>query len=566
MDEFTGFFGDSWDDPKSKAIMALAGGLMGGDWRKGLLDYSSTMSASKEADFKKKMQQAQLDKYAADIDIDKQKLSLDQGKAKRTASMDDMMMGLLRGGGATASPNMPVTGLLESNPAAAATSGDPFAGVNKQALLLDYMQNQGKNMGGWVNDATKPKWENINGNLVNTNAQGFSGGFQAGMKASDNGQVSMWQPDGQGGITVGAPRGALDTFTAYKSAEEAVKNRNATTDYTPPGGNPVRMTREQELRLINGGQPQSNQLSELARIGRESGIKPAQAAPMGQQGYASEGQMKNTVAGNMGADPQALAREIKATAIALQTVPDQKSKQELYGYLQDLQKQAVNLQRQPSLAPTQAPQPSFGLPLQSLSEKERMSAENDAYKTKLVEQAKADVVPTQAKQSNIAAAEGALSLIDKALTHKGLSTSVGVSGKIDPRNYIPGTDAKDFSVLADQLKGTAFLTAFERLKGGGAISEREGEKAQSAIARINTAQSEKEFRAALKDYGDVIKVGVSRIKGEDPKQEPKSLQDYGYKSNDDVLRDARNTLMRNPQARGEVEKRLKAMGLSLGGQ
>jgi hypothetical protein len=50
------------------------------------------------------------------------------------------------------------------------------------------------------------------------------------------------------------------------------------------------------------------------------------------------------------------------------------------------------------------------------------------------------------------------------------------------------------------------------------------------------------------------------------KPKPKALEDYGYKSNDDVLRDAKNTIMRNPQSKAEVERRLQSMGLSLGGR
>lgn len=48
-----------------------------------------------------------------------------------------------------------------------------------------------------------------------------------------------------------------------------------------------------------------------------------------------------------------------------------------------------------------------------------------------------------------------------------------------------------------------------------------------------------------------------------PEQTPKSIKDYGYNSNAEVIRDAQNTIMRNPKAKGEVLKRLNAMGLNL---
>lgn len=260
MAGLTDFFGDSWEDPKSQAIMALAGGLMGGDWKKGLLDYGSTMSASKEAEFKKKIQQAQLDKYVADIDMDKQKILLEQGKAKRSGDKDAFMQNWLSGaGGEVATPNMPVTGTPESGASPTGVRGraDPFAGVDKRALMLDYMQNDGKKMGDWVNDRTAPKWVNIDGNLVNTNAQGFQGGFQAGFKVNENGQGVAWQPNGSGGLTFGAPEGAMDTFRAYKNIEQGVKDNNTlATPITLTNGKTILATNKQLLDEARGQAPQ----------------------------------------------------------------------------------------------------------------------------------------------------------------------------------------------------------------------------------------------------------------------------------------------------------------------
>ena len=107
-------------------------------------------------------------------------------------------------------------------------------------------------------------------------------------------------------------------------------------------------------------------------------------------------------------------------------------------------------------------------------------------------------------------ADDALEVVSKALKHPGLSESTGLSGFVDPRNYIPGTDAWNFDVLNKQLKGKAFLAAFESLKGGGAISEAEGNKAQAAIARLEKSQSEAEYRAALKDFQTILMRGKKK--------------------------------------------------------
>ena len=102
----------------------------------------------------------------------------------------------------------------------------------------------------------------------------------------------------------------------------------------------------------------------------------------------------------------------------------------------------------------------------------------------------------RSKAASIASAAAQIAVIDKALTHPGRETATGVSGSMDPRNYIPGTDARNFQVVLDQINGSAFLQAFETLKGGGQITEVEGNKATAAIARLNRAQSDSEFKSS----------------------------------------------------------------------
>lgn len=101
-------------------------------------------------------------------------------------------------------------------------------------------------------------------------------------------------------------------------------------------------------------------------------------------------------------------------------------------------------------------------------------------------------------------------------THPGFSTTVGAPG---PTGIfakmgmpIPGTDAADFSSLMDQIKGKQFLEAFNGLRGGGAITEVEGKKATDAIARMNTAQSEKAFLDAQNEFRMIVKQGMDRAR------------------------------------------------------
>ena len=119
----------------------------------------------------------------------------------------------------------------------------------------------------------------------------------------------------------------------------------------------------------------------------------------------------------------------------------------------------------------------------------------------------------RARDAGVASIANQIAVIDKALQHPGRKTATGLSGTVDPRNYIPGTDATDFRVVRDQIGGAAFLQAFESLKGGGQITEVEGRKATEAIARLNTTQSDKEFEQSLKDLRQVMQIGYKRLAG-----------------------------------------------------
>lgn len=103
----------------------------------------------------------------------------------------------------------------------------------------------------------------------------------------------------------------------------------------------------------------------------------------------------------------------------------------------------------------------------------------------------------------------AIGLIDRIAKHPGRETGTGLSSKLDPRNYIAGTDAADFGIMNKQLVGKTFLEAFESLKGGGAITQVEGEKATDAIARLNVAQSDEAYLEALNDLKAVITRGMA---------------------------------------------------------
>lgn len=94
-----------------------------------------------------------------------------------------------------------------------------------------------------------------------------------------------------------------------------------------------------------------------------------------------------------------------------------------------------------------------------------------------------------------------LQIIDSIESDPQLPNALGM---VDSRlPDITGYNTSIRSKIA-QLKGNAFLQAYKTLKGGGQITEVEGQKATEAQMRINEAQTPEEFKAALQEARDLI--------------------------------------------------------------
>lgn len=123
----------------------------------------------------------------------------------------------------------------------------------------------------------------------------------------------------------------------------------------------------------------------------------------------------------------------------------------------------------------------------------------------------------------VAGAQETIRKIDEMVAHPGLSDAVGAKwggglSMMLGMQPVAGTDAADFVSRLDEIKGGAFLQAFENLKGGGQITEVEGKKATDAITRMRTAQSEVEFKKAAMEFRNVVETGMKRIGGKSGNQ------------------------------------------------
>jgi flagellar protein FlgJ len=112
---------------------------------------------------------------------------------------------------------------------------------------------------------------------------------------------------------------------------------------------------------------------------------------------------------------------------------------------------------------------------------------------------------------DIATADQTVAQIDQLLGNKGLPEIIGPLDQFRP-SWTMSDSGRDALARYNQLKGKAFLQAYSTLRGGGQITEVEGTKAENAMARMDRAQSEEDFKAALSDFRDAVKTGLQKLK------------------------------------------------------
>jgi len=84
-------------------------------------------------------------------------------------------------------------------------------------------------------------------------------------------------------------------------------------------------------------------------------------------------------------------------------------------------------------------------------------------------------------------------------------------GPVNSRKPNISGDAARVQARMDQLQGGAFLQARQLLKGGGAITDFEGRKAEAAFLRMSAAQNRQDFELALREFQEAVGSGVKKL-------------------------------------------------------
>lgn len=101
-------------------------------------------------------------------------------------------------------------------------------------------------------------------------------------------------------------------------------------------------------------------------------------------------------------------------------------------------------------------------------------------------------------------------LIDDLVNDPGLDYLTGPKAMLGVYK-IPGTAAFNAAARLDQLVGKQFLEAYQTLKGGGQITEIEGEKATNAMSRMRIGVTKEEFKKAAQELKDVFDASIRRM-------------------------------------------------------
>lgn len=103
----------------------------------------------------------------------------------------------------------------------------------------------------------------------------------------------------------------------------------------------------------------------------------------------------------------------------------------------------------------------------------------------------------------------AIKMLDELEKHPGFSDGVGfIVGRLPALT----PKAADFRERVEQMDAMVFGDAVEVMRGLGALTDKEGPKVSAARARLKTAKSEEDFRAALKDVREVFKDGIGNMR------------------------------------------------------
>ena len=99
--------------------------------------------------------------------------------------------------------------------------------------------------------------------------------------------------------------------------------------------------------------------------------------------------------------------------------------------------------------------------------------------------------------------------IDEVRNHPGKDAGTGLGGTF--ARGVHGTTAYDFGTRIERLKNKTFLQGYDQIRGAGAITEKEGTKAEQAQAVLDPNQSKESLDKALNNFENQIRSDLELV-------------------------------------------------------
>lgn len=119
------------------------------------------------------------------------------------------------------------------------------------------------------------------------------------------------------------------------------------------------------------------------------------------------------------------------------------------------------------------------------------------------------------------AANVTIATVDDLLKHPGFSDVIGMPNILTGIISAPTTNARDFKQKYEQVKGKAFMAAYDSMRGTGSITDAEGKRAETAIAALSDPYiSEKEFKRNAEIFKSTLRNGIDNERmqvGQEPR-------------------------------------------------
>jgi hypothetical protein len=316
---------------------------------------------------------------------------------------------------------------------------------------------------------------------------------------------------------VTAPKGALDTYSAYQDANEAAKAKYQTTTLPLPGG-PRLVSNAQLPGMLNGQQAPRFQGQDIF----EQLPQPVQMAIATQA--REDGNLSQKVNYRL-PDGRVLNGEV------------------------DFSKQA-------------APVPGI-----ALENKDRTAVTNKLAADRLSTLEK----DAQSQQDILSKLNIAERLINEGTFGNDFKSKMGMLGQNSGLYQTPqGVNTNLLSQIGNQL-------VLARGSLGAGVSSADADRYDRAAGDFSNAQSNEQRRKAIsvmREIADTAFKGANAARSQyaetgtlpdysAPKPaETKTYRDFGYSSPQDAIKDARNALLRYPSQRAEIIRRLETAGIT----